>query len=239
MFVDQFTQEYSRDIEPMKGGHLDNYYYQLIAGIRRYKGVRRGPAPAPPPARPIVVDGNFEDWRGVGPEYRDDRGDVMHRDHPGYDDAGRYVNRTGRNDLVLMKVAADATHVCFYARTAEPISPAGDPDWMQLYIDADGNPATGRLGYDLAVNRRAGRDTASVETCRDGSRWESAGEAACRVRGTEMELALPRARFGSGGAGLPSFDFKWADNCGEDADAAGFMLNGDTAPNCRFNYRFN
>ena len=39
-FVDQCDKEYSRDIEPMKGGFADNYYYQLVANIRRYKGVR-------------------------------------------------------------------------------------------------------------------------------------------------------------------------------------------------------
>ena len=32
-------EEFSRDIEPMNGGHGDNYYYQLIANVRRYKGV--------------------------------------------------------------------------------------------------------------------------------------------------------------------------------------------------------
>jgi len=42
-FVDEFNQEYSRDIEPMRGGHGDNYYYQMVANIRRYKGVRSIP----------------------------------------------------------------------------------------------------------------------------------------------------------------------------------------------------
>ena len=28
LFVDQYSKEYSRDIEPMRGGHTDNYYYQ-------------------------------------------------------------------------------------------------------------------------------------------------------------------------------------------------------------------
>ena len=51
MFVDQYDQEHSRDIEPMKGGHGDNYYYQLAAFIRRYKGVRPVP-PAPHRRRP-------------------------------------------------------------------------------------------------------------------------------------------------------------------------------------------
>ena len=41
VFVDQYSQEYSRDIEPMRGGHADNYYWQLVANVRRYKGIRR------------------------------------------------------------------------------------------------------------------------------------------------------------------------------------------------------
>ncbi|CAF3546206.1 unnamed protein product [Rotaria sp. Silwood1] len=36
-FVDEFIQEYSRDIEPMLGEHQDNYYYQLVSYIRRFK----------------------------------------------------------------------------------------------------------------------------------------------------------------------------------------------------------
>jgi len=43
-FVDPFNREYSRDVEPMKGGHGDHYYYQMVANIRRFKGV--GPMPS-------------------------------------------------------------------------------------------------------------------------------------------------------------------------------------------------
>ena len=38
VFVDQFDQEYSRDIEPMRGGHADHYYWQMVANLRRYRG---------------------------------------------------------------------------------------------------------------------------------------------------------------------------------------------------------
>ena len=71
MFVDQFDQEHSRDIEPMRGGHGDNYYYQMVSYIRRFKGARPLPAVR---SRPIRVDGRFEDWTGVEPEFRDDLG---------------------------------------------------------------------------------------------------------------------------------------------------------------------
>ncbi|MHB8901570.1 MAG: hypothetical protein ACYC6Y_22690, partial [Thermoguttaceae bacterium] len=92
-FVDQFNQEFSRDCEPMQGGHGDNYYYQLAAQVRRYKGAR----PIQPViARPIAIDGRFDDWQGVGPEFFDTVGDPVRRDYRGWNPGTRYVNRTGR-----------------------------------------------------------------------------------------------------------------------------------------------
>ena len=63
MFVDQFDQEHSRDIEPMQGGHGDNYYYQMVSYIRRYKGAR---PLTPVTSQPIQIDGRFDDWAAVG-----------------------------------------------------------------------------------------------------------------------------------------------------------------------------
>ncbi len=164
----------------------------------------------------------------------------MHRDHPGYDNVGRYVNRTGRNDIVLAKATADRKSVFFYARTAEPISPRAGSDWMLLFIDADQDARTGWAGYDYVVNREAGGSGASkLQANRGGWKWGTVGEVSVRVNGNEMELAIPRAALGfKDPAVRPSFDFKWADNTQCAGDVAGFMLNGDTAPNSRFNYSF-
>ena len=38
VFVDNYTQEYSRDIEPMEGGHGDQYYQWMVQYISAYKG---------------------------------------------------------------------------------------------------------------------------------------------------------------------------------------------------------
>ena len=70
MFVDQFDQEHSRDIEPIRGGHGDNYYYQTVDFIRSYKGVRQIPPVSP---RPIQIDGRFEDALGPARVSRYDR----------------------------------------------------------------------------------------------------------------------------------------------------------------------
>jgi hypothetical protein len=234
MFVDEFDQEHSRDIEPMQGGHGDNYYYQMVSYIRRFKGAR--PLPAVRPA-PIRIDGRFDDWAAVSPEFRDTIGDPVRRNHAGYGGAGPYVNATGRNDLVAAKVSWDGRNVYFYVRTRQPLTPRTDPNWMLLFLDADHDPATGWLGYDFVVNRLpAQAETATLERNQGGYRWGSPAQIRCRAAGNEMELAIPRSALGI--TALPAMiDFKWADNIRQTGEAADFTLNGDVAPNDRFNFR--
>ncbi|HOS92696.1 MAG TPA: hypothetical protein PLD23_16540 [Armatimonadota bacterium] len=235
MFVDQFDQEHSRDIEPMRGGHGDNYYYQLVAYIRRYKGVRRPPAAGPPV--PIDLDGDFGQWTDVTPEFRDDIGDEARRDHPGYNHCAQYTNTTGRNDFVTLKVARDESLVYFYAQTREPITPHTDPHWMLLYIDADSNSATGWQGFDFVVNRTVRDGEATVLEAREAEEWRERAAVPWRVSGRELMLAIPRTELG---LNVPAesvrFRFKWADNTQRDDDTDEFILNGDAAPNGRFCY---
>ncbi|MCX6903300.1 MAG: hypothetical protein NTW03_07450, partial [Verrucomicrobia bacterium] len=235
MFVDQFDQEHSRDIEPMKGGHGDNYYYQMISYIRRFKGARALP---PTRTRPIRMDGHFEDWAGVEPEFRDDVGDPVQRDHPGWGKGSRYVNKTGRNDIVAAKASCDAANVYFYVRTREPLSPCADPNWMLLFINADGNPTNGWLGYDFVVNRTGltPQRTTLEQQQGEGYHWGAPVEIEYRAVGHELELAIPRAALGL--TSRPAtLDFKWADNIPQTGEASDFTLYGDAAPNDRFNYR--
>jgi hypothetical protein len=238
MFVDQFTQEYSRDTEPMRGGHGDNYYYQMVDYIRRFKGVRTAPQSEGPSA--IRVDGDFRDWSEVLPEYLDDAGDTLSRNHPGYDGVGRYTNTTGRNDFVLLKAAYDREMIYFYARTSKPITRPGGSNWMHLYLDADADPKTGWEGYDFIVNRKLrGNRMTLLESTSEGWNWRPGPRLKYHVRGHELELGIPRRDLGlDAGPEPPRFNFKWADNMQREGDVMEFTVNGDAAPNGRFRYAF-
>lgn len=235
MFVDQFDQEHSRDIEPMKGGHGDAYYWQLVSFIRRYKGVR--PIPSAGPSRSIRIDRDFNQWEGVAPVFLDDAGDTRHRDWPAYDNHTRYTNTTGRNDIVRMQVARDAEQVFFYVQAREPLTaPKGD-NWMLLLIDTDGRHDTGWQGYDLLVNRRRTEaGTCSIEQNTGGWKWRSSGAARIAFEGEDLHLAMPRALLGDPSQPL-QFDFTWADNI-QPGDITSFLTDGDVAPNGRFNAAF-
>lgn len=232
-FIDQYNQEYSRDIEPMKGGHGDNYYYQLMAAVRRYKGVAEPVAAGP--ERAIDLNGGFDQWKRIECTYFDHVGDTYHRDSPGNFAAGPYVNRTGRNDIVESKVTRDDRFVYFYVRTAEPLTPHTDPLWMLLFIDADGDHSTGWEGYDLLVNESLRDDRRTSVRAYGRDDWGKPATIDYRYEGNEMMVAVPRKFFGSGKL---SFDFHWADGIQKLGDIDEFLLNGDQAPSRRANYHF-
>ncbi|MFZ5828557.1 MAG: sulfatase-like hydrolase/transferase, partial [Planctomycetota bacterium] len=234
-FVDQFSQEFSRDIEPMLGGHGDNYYYQLVANVRRFKGVR--PMPAFRGPKEIRIDGDFSDWRDVEPEYLDTIGDVAHRDHQGWGTAGRYVDRAGRNDFVALKAAADDNHLFFYAETRNAMTPPEGDRWMLLWIDTDCDPQTGWQGYDIVVNRKVGEARkSSVEKLDSDAQPVLVGQATLAFRGNELELELPAHLLGATAG--KSFDFHWTDNVRPSENGEDAAASADHAPNGRFRYRF-
>jgi hypothetical protein len=233
-FVDLFNAEFSRDLEPVKGAHGDIPYYQLIANVRRFKGARP-PEKASAP-RTIVIDGKFDDWKGVAPRYRDDRFDTVWRDEEGWDPDTRYINKTGRNDFVMLQVARDSQSVFVYARTRSSITPRAK-EWMHLLLDSDRDARTGWMGFDYRLNAApAGAGQASVEKWVKG-KWKLVGSASLRVRGSEMEIGVTRALLGLKN-GPVTLDFKWMDNVNAPDDPLNLYRNGDTAPNARFKYRY-
>jgi len=237
VFVDQYSEEFSRDIEPMLGGHGDNYYWQLIANVRRYKGVPELPNASVP--KTISLAGGFNQWNDVRPEFRDYVGDTQPRNFAG-SGGTFYTNNSGRNDLWVMKVARDETNLYFYAKTVKPITPRTGTNWMWLMIDADQNAATGWVGYDFIVNREADADGKFwLEKNLGGWNWQKVVPVEEKVRGNELQLAIPRAALGlTPGETKTAIDFKWADHLQKPGDVMDFYLSGDVAPEGRFNYRY-
>lgn len=235
IFVDVYNQEYSRDAEPMLGGHGDNYYYQLVDYIRQFKGVR---APEPPSQRTIRIDGGFTDWDGVTPVYADTPGDTFHRHDPGWGEAGSYLDTSGRNDLVTLKATRDSRYLYFYAETREPLSARTDPNWMLLFIDIDRNPETGWMGYDYLVNQEVlGAGQTTLKRADGSGGWVTVGTILFGASGNQLELAIP-LNFIGGSPAAYGFDFHWADNPASIEDYQEFITTGDSAPNRRFNYRY-
>ena len=232
-FVDEYNAEFSRDIEPAKGLLQDDYYYQWVSFIRRYKGARQDPPVTP---KKIDVIGSFLPWKSVQPVFSASIGNPVQRDFPGWG-TERYTNHTGRNDIVEARVAYDHRNVYFYARTLRPLTHPSGSTWMLLFLNVGGNYGKGWLGYNYLVNRSVGSKTTSLETNAGQSyRWHLVSNLRYSKQGAELMVEIPRSAIHlppTGGV----IDFKWADNIRQTGEASDFTLNGDAAPDDRFNYR--
>ena len=238
-FVDTYNGEFNRDVEPSTHPLIrDNYYLQLCSHIRQYRGVRRGDSEkiaGKPVVAKMKVNGNLSQWAALKGEFRDDRGDVMHRNFINASGEKTLTNTSGRNDFLRSKVAEDKKNIYFYVQVAGGLSPleAGG-QWVSLLVNADGDYKTGWYGYDYLVATDAdGRLALSAYADKS---WRKTGNVKFKVSGAELQLAVSKKMMPADG----HIDFKWVDNVDvrSTADVLDFYVDGDAAPNGRFNYRY-
>ncbi|MBQ8509432.1 MAG: hypothetical protein IJ493_05930 [Clostridia bacterium] len=232
---DEYNEEYSRDLEPMKGGYKDSYYLLMAAFARRFKGL---PKPAAAECgHTIDIGGGFEQWDEVFPAYREYTGDVAPRSFRAYDAIGRYENFTGRNEFALLKVAADSENVYFYAECSNDITPCTDKNHMMLFLKIADSGRPGWEGYSFLVNRLTPENgVTSIEECTESGcyRWNRIADAPIRISGRKLHIRIPRSVLGLPGGSF-RLEFKWSDNMQEE-DVMDFYQNGDAAPRGRMNY---
>ena len=225
-FCDQADPEYSRDIEPtMTAGLKDNYYMQMVANIRKYKGMN----PVQKAGKEKSIKG-WKDWEKVTPVYTDYKEDTEKRDHPSavINPHIQYTNTTGRNDFTILKVARDRKTIYFLAETAKPIINSNDEQWMRLYINSDRDHTTGWMGYDFRINAGI-----NLQQYTDGQ-WKTISRITVKTEGNNLMYSFPLEILSDHKEKL-NFEFKWSDNMQKE-DPMDWYINGDVAPEGRFNY---
>lgn len=250
-FADQYTDEYSRDIEPSDGVLKDHFYYQLVTNIRKFKGVQ-----APDVAdensgtyKTIDIHSEADQWADVNLVYNHYEKSTWDRNSAGWRGTKKYNYSTMRNDFVTFKVAYDENNVYFMAETVDDITDSSDPAWMRLLIDTDftGNSPNWE-GFEYIVNRTSPSGTeATVERSDGGWNFTEAGKAEFSVKGNRIQISIPRSVLGltDQSGKMPAFNFKWADNTlapettEDSGDILDFYKYGDVAPGGRFMFSFN
>ncbi|MBQ7841124.1 MAG: hypothetical protein IJ390_11680 [Lachnospiraceae bacterium] len=235
-FQDEFDEEYSRDLEPMKGGYQDAYYLQMAAFGRRLKGMEK---PAAETEEHTIDMNDFSSWESVSLTYREYTGDVNPRDYRAYDAIGRYTNDTGRNEFRTLKAAADAEYVYFYAECSHPLTPSTDPNWMLLFLKTE-IEAPAWEGYQFVVNRKTPSEKEAVleRCCAEGLyEWEEVKKVEWFCQKNQIHYKIPKKVLGLPAEGTFRIAFKWSDNM-QEADVMDFYINGDAAPRGRMNYLY-
>ena len=209
-FCDCCNEEYSRDIEPMKGGYFDNYYLQLIANVRRFKGVS-----------PVPVDG------GEGVKYVDFPFGNAHRHCRGFG-KNVYTDKTGVNDIREMTVRREKGELVFTAKCAGAIVKEGN--WMKLLIGIGENGREGLCGFTFLANFGEPEKDRAMLAKWDGGAFQPVLSIGASFEGDTACLRVPVAALGLETDAPVCLRFKWADQLALDGTGEDLYLHGDTAP---------
>ena len=221
-------------MEPTRGELKDDSYMQFIDFARKYQGVR--PAPLASAEKTIDINGDIAQWADVAPEFINDSLNIA-RDSEGFYNPETkepyHYTTTLNNAISRAKVARDAENFYFYVKTEAAIK-EGTANWMNLFINADRNYATGFEGYDYVVNMNGAgviskfADKAYTTT--------DIGTVSYKVTGDTLVIAIPRALIGE--TGTVDLEFKWTDSVDCKGDIVEFYNGGSVAPMGRFNYLY-
>jgi hypothetical protein len=237
-FVDGFNQEFSRDIEMMKGGYADNYYLQLLRNARRFK--YSDPTPHTSSSKTIqVASKDLSQWSKVRAHYKDFNGDAMPRNYQNFSGTGVYTDRSNRNDITDIRVANDEKNLYILVQTKEPITPynGSDLNWMNIFISGSEN-AAGFAGFSYVLNRRPQQNITPIEKSLGGYRWEQVGTAKYDVFDNNIQFSIPLRSIGQK-AGKISIALKVTDNVTNYSDIMDYYVSGDSAPIGRLGFAYN
>ena len=243
-FPDQFDYEHSRDCEPTRTVLGDNYYYQLCANIRRYKGLDAQDFRIN--EKTIDIDGDVSQWQEVTSEFAAYRGSGLGRDVTGW--KGLYYKQPAApNEIILTKCAYDSENVYFMCECENDITDEGDPSFMKLLITTPEADENSFDGFNFMVSPRMRRKEAAVEKLGKGYKRSLAATAGncgsavtaarATVNGKFMQIAVRRDVLGLGGDGIPEFGFKWCDANLMNGDFLDLYTLGNAVPAGRFYFK--
>ena len=234
ILVDNCDINNSRDIQPMKSGYGDNYYMQMIAAIRRFKGQSPTNVGLNTNSKTqnatIDIAGSLRQWDQIHSFYLDYLQDTDDRNCVGYGDV-RYTNTTGRNDIYQIKLTNDNENLYVYVQTDKSILGVEEGHCLTMFISTGNGADKTWCNYDFAV----GRLIPGVVEKRTAKGWETVYTGAYSLVENELQFAIPLSVLGENAADV-SLQFKFADNYQNEDDIFEFYLNGDAAPYGRLNY---
>lgn len=215
-FPDQYSNEYSRDVEPTKGELKDYYYYQMAENIRRFKGVNK---PVKNTAKKTI--NSLFDWEDV-PAVNFYLNNAPKRDNDGWCGT-HYINNTARNNPETAKCSIDENYIYFYLKCQNKITEPKEDNWMRLFISNDYTKENWE-GFNFYISSYEKKLKSSL----GGWNWKDICDVDITVSCDVLTIKIPKEHIGE------KFSYKWSDNMQKDGDIMDFYVNGNVAPGARY-----
>ncbi len=238
-FVDLFSEEYSRDVEMMKGGYDDNFVIQTLANTRKFR--YSDPKSYLYEYHTIdIEDDTLSGWNAVAHSYIDLSGDAIARNYRDCFRTTTYVDNSNRNDIEKVTVTHDGEFLYVKVKTAENVTAYNgtDENWMNLFIHTGNDNENSFGGFQYVINRKPeNTGTTSVERSKGGYVWETAGQAQYRVYGDSILYKIPLSALSLTKENC-RLSIKATDNVTRYDDIMDYYVSGDSAPIGRFAYSY-
>jgi hypothetical protein len=106
-----------------------------------------------------------------------------------------------------------------------------------VYINSDQNKSTGWEGFDYVINMGVTSATVTTVKKRVGSSWTTVGSASYSVVGNQMEISVSRTLLEYTSTDV-AYYFQLVDNPQTLDNIEDNFVNGESAPDRRFNYAY-
>lgn len=189
-FVDCATEEFSRDIEPMKGGYEDSFYLQLCDNVRRFKGVKETIKKT---VKTNIDINDLTSWNNVSSVYTAVSQNSIERDTNSVDRKYKYQTDAARNNVQQVKLANDSEKLYFLATAQEDMKDTNSADFINLYIGVGNLELKGWNGYEFVLSCG---DKALYALDANGDRTKVA-DAEVAVNGKSVSAAVKLSDLGA------------------------------------------
>lgn len=236
MLCDAADIEFSRDIEPMRGGYGDAFYIQLIENIRAYKGVADS-HPGYAPLTINIADGAAQ-WAAAKAIYRNINAKAGGRDYFGASKKVSYSAPAPANNLQEVRVAHDAYNFYFLIRADKPFVQVQDSTGLfQLLMGKDKPANKGWNGYEYLVEPDLSKGEARISMLDRNRKKKEVGNGKLMIRQNILQIEIPRKLMAANNK-LTQFYFKVADGVAKPSDIMEYYISGSVMPLGRLSFAY-
>ena len=236
MLCDAASKEYSRDIEPMKGGFEDAFYLQMIMNIRKYKGLQAATAAAG--KRSIEINKSPSQWDAVQSSFKNIGAKAYPRNSPGATKNLIYQRPAPVNNLQEIKVSHDDAYIYFYIRAEKEFKQTGPAaKGITIYIGRNEPALKGWNGYEFMIEQKQNAKKFTVNKLDENYNITGIGKAAFVIDKNILQVKISRKQLAAFN-GTKNIYFKVTDGIVHPEDIMDTYLSGSAMPLGRLSYEY-
>ncbi len=231
---DSFNMEFSRDLEPIKGGYNDAFLMQTAINVQKYLSDDKAYTFKTPVKKAIDITAGVAQWDGVDAVYKFVGSKNYNRKSVGAVPRLRYTQDAAANSIQEVRITADANNIYMYIRCDNDITMTAENS-MNVFIGTGTPSVKGWESYEYVVNRTRNGNTASIMALDSNAGTTLKGDAKMNVSGKIMQLEIPKSVLNMQN---DTFYFKVADSVEQINDIMDYYVSGRCMPMGRFSYQY-